>query len=77
MKSSKVEGKKWIKMELILDKDLAKAWGLVEKLLPGEIFELKNIAQNRRALFIYCIRQRIDTLNDCEFNSTYTKIKKL
>jgi hypothetical protein len=77
VKSSKVEGKKWIKMELILDKDLAKAWGLVEKLLPGEIFELKNIAQNRRALFIYCIRQRIDTLNDCEFNSTYTKIKKL
>jgi hypothetical protein len=64
-------------MELILDKDLAKAWGLVENLLPGEIFEVKNIAQDRRALFIRCIKQRIDTLNDCYFNSTYTKIKKL
>jgi hypothetical protein len=64
-------------MELILDKDLAKAWGLVEKLLPGEIFEVKNIPENRRALFISCIKQRIDTLNDCYFNSTYTKIKKL
>jgi hypothetical protein len=64
-------------MELILDKDLAKAWGFVEKLLPGEIFEVKNIAQDRRALFIRCIKQRIDTLNDCEFNSDYTKIRKI
>jgi hypothetical protein len=64
-------------MELILDKDLAKAWGLVEKLLPGEIFEVKNIPENRRDLFIRCIKQRIDTFNDCYFNSTYTKIKKL
>jgi hypothetical protein len=64
-------------MELILDKDLAKAWGFVEKLLPGEIFEVKNIPEARRDLFISCIKQRIDTLNDCYFNSTYTKIKKL
>jgi hypothetical protein len=56
---------------------LAKAWGFVEKLLPGEIFEVKNIAQDRRALFIRCIKQRIDTLNDCEFNSDYTKIRKI
>jgi len=64
-------------MELILDKDLAKAWSLVENLLPGEIFEVKNIAQDRRALFISCIRQRIDTLNDCEFNEDYTRLRKI
>jgi hypothetical protein len=64
-------------MELILNKDLEKAWSFIEKLLPGEIFELKNIAQNRRDLFIRCIKQRIDTLNDCEFNNDYTKIRKL
>jgi hypothetical protein len=64
-------------MELILDKDLAKAWSLVEKVLPGEIFDVKNIPENRKQLFISCIKQRIDTLNDCEFNPDYTKIRKL
>jgi len=64
-------------MELILDKDLSKAWSLVENLLPGEIFEVENIAQDRRALFIFCIRQRIDTLNDCEFNLDYTRLRKI
>jgi hypothetical protein len=64
-------------MELILDKDLAKAWGFVEKLLPGEIFEVKNIPEARRHLFIRCIKQRIDTLNDCEFNSDYTRLRKI
>jgi hypothetical protein len=56
---------------------LAKAWSFVENLLPGEIFELKNIAQDRLTLFISCIKQRIDILKDCEFNSDYTKFKKL
>ena len=64
-------------MELLLDKDLAKAWDLVEKLEIGQIFMLSNIHDNRRALFIRCIKQRIDTLNDCEFNGDYTKIRKL
>lgn len=64
-------------MELILDKDLAKSWNLVEKLESGQIFNLQNIAGNRRALFIKCIKQRIDTLNDCEFNNDYTKLRKL
>jgi hypothetical protein len=64
-------------MELILDKDLVKAWDLVEKLEIGEIFTLTKIPYNRRALFIRCIKQRIDTLNDCEFNGDYTKIRKL
>jgi hypothetical protein len=64
-------------MELILDKDLVKAWDLVEKLEIGEIFSLAKIPDNRRDLFIRCIKQRIDTLNDCEFNLDYTKIRKL
>lgn len=64
-------------MELILDKDLAKSWNLVEKLESGQIFNLQNIADNRRGLFIKCIKQRIDTLNDCEFNNNYTKLRKL
>jgi hypothetical protein len=62
---------------LILDKDLVKAWDLVEKLEIGQIFTLAKIPDNRRALFIRCIKQRIDTLNDCEFNGDYTKIRKL
>ena len=64
-------------MELILDKDLVKSWNLIEKLESGEIFNLSNIPNNRRALFIKCIKQRIDTFNDCEFNPDYTKIRKL
>jgi hypothetical protein len=64
-------------MELILDKDLVKAWDLVEKLEIRQIFTLAKIPDNRRALFIRCIKQRIDTLNDCEFNNDYTKIRKL
>ena len=64
-------------MELILDKDLAKSWNLVEKLESGQIFNLQNIAHNRQGLFIKCIKQRIDTLNDCEFNNDYTKLRKL
>jgi hypothetical protein len=64
-------------MELILDKDLVKAWDLVKKLEIGEIFTLAKIPDNRRALFIRCIKQRIDTLNDCEFNNDYTKLRKL
>jgi hypothetical protein len=64
-------------MELLLDKDLAKAWHLVEKLEIGQIFSLAKITDNRRDLFIQCIKQRIDTLNDCEFNSDFTKIRKL
>jgi hypothetical protein len=59
------------------DKNLAKAWQIIDRLKPSEIYELSKIPDNRRALFIRCIKQRIDTLNDCEFNSDYTKIRKL
>jgi hypothetical protein len=59
------------------DKNLAKAWQIIDKLQPSEIMELSRIPEARRDLFISCIRQRIDTLNDCEFNNDYTKIRKL
>jgi hypothetical protein len=59
------------------DEDLAKAWQIIDHLQPSEIYELSKIPNNRRALFIRCIKQRIDTLNDCEFNGDYTKIRKL
>jgi hypothetical protein len=59
------------------DKNLSKAWQIIDRLQPSEIYELTKIPDNRRALFIRCIKQRIDTLNDCEFNNDYTKIRKL
>jgi hypothetical protein len=59
------------------DKNLAKAWQIIDCLQPSEIYELSKIPYNRRALFIRCIKQRIDTLNDCEFNNDYTKLRKL
>jgi hypothetical protein len=59
------------------DKNLSKAWQIIDRLQPSEIYELAKIPDNRRALFIRCIKQRIDTLNDCEFNGDYTKLRKL
>jgi len=59
------------------DENLQKAWQIIDRLKPGEIYDIAKISDERRELFISCIRQRIDTLNDCYFNSTYTKIKKL
>jgi hypothetical protein len=59
------------------EEDLAKAWQIIDKLQPSEIMELSRIPEARRDLFIRCIKQRIDTLNDCEFNSDYTKIRKI
>jgi len=63
--------------ELIPDTDLVKSWSFIDNLQPSEIMGLSRIPEARRDLFIRCIRQRIDTLNDCEFNEDYTKIRKL
>jgi hypothetical protein len=59
------------------DEDLAKAFLIVDNMKEGEVISLNRIQIERRDLFIRCIRQRIDTLNDCEFNEDYTKIRKL
>jgi hypothetical protein len=59
------------------DENLSRAWQIIDRLQPGDIYELAKISEERRDLFIRCIKQRIDTLNDCEFNPDYTKIRKL
>jgi hypothetical protein len=59
------------------DKNLSRAWQIIDRLRPGDIYELSKISDERRDLFIRCIKQRIDTLNDCEFNNDYTKLRKL
>jgi hypothetical protein len=62
---------------MILDIDLAKAWQIIDRLQPGEIYDIAKIPEARRDLFISCIKQRIDTLNDCEFNEDYTRLRKI
>ena len=62
--------------QLIEDKFLSVSWSIIDKMQPGEIIIVKDYAPKNPALFISCIRQRIDTLNDCEFNNDYTKIRK-
>lgn len=64
-------------MNLLNDQDLVKAWQIIDKKQSGEIYNLDKIPDNRRGLFILCIKQRIEVLNDCEFNNDYTKIRKL
>ena len=64
-------------MKLLKETDLKKAWQIIDRLQPSQIYELAKISEERRDLFIRCIKQRIDTLNDCEFNPDYTKIRKL
>jgi hypothetical protein len=59
------------------DENLSRAWQIIDRLCPGDIYELAKVSEERRDLFIRCIKQRIDTLNDCEFNNDYTKIRKL
>jgi len=59
------------------DENLSRAWQIIDRLRPGDIYDLAKISEERRDLFIRCIKQRIDTLNDCEFNNDYTKIRKL
>jgi len=62
---------------MINDIDLQKSWSIIDRLQPGEIYDLDKIAEDRRDLFISCIKQRIDTIKDCEFSNNYKKVKKL
>jgi hypothetical protein len=59
------------------DSDLQKCWAIIDNLEPCEVYNLEKITENRRDIFIECVKQRIDILNDCEFNPDYTKIRKL
>jgi hypothetical protein len=62
---------------MINDIDLQKSWAIIDRLQPCEIYDLDKIDEDRMDLFIRCIKQRIDTLKDCEFSNNYKKVKKL
>lgn len=59
------------------DTDLQKAWHIIDTMQPGNIYDLVRITPERRQVFIDCVKQRIDVLNDCEFNGDYTKVKRM
>jgi hypothetical protein len=62
---------------LLSDEDLVKAWQIIDRLKVNEIYDVDKIHIDRRDLFIKCIKQRIDTFDDCIFSNNYKKIKKL
>ena len=66
----------YTKYTLLKDEDLVRSWALIDAMKPSEILDITRISPERRELFINCIKQRIRTLNDCEFNSDFTKIRK-
>lgn len=59
------------------DKDLQKAFNILDKLKPGEIMELNKIDDKRRDDFILCAKQYIDCFKTVEFNTDYSKLKKI
>ena len=59
------------------DKDLQKAFNILDKLKPGEIMELNKIDDKRRDDFILCTKQYIDCFKTVEFNTDYSKLKKI
>jgi hypothetical protein len=59
------------------DRDLKYVFNKLDAIKPGDVIIIKDFANGRIDTFISCAKQRIDTLNDCEFNPDYTKIRKL
>lgn len=59
------------------DKDLIKAWDILDNLSPNEIMDMKRIPEGRRETFISCAKQYADIYGTVCFNSDFTKIKKL
>lgn len=59
------------------DKDLIKAWDILDKLSPNEIMDMKRIPPDRRKTFILCAKQYADIYGTVCFNLDYTKLKKL
>jgi len=59
------------------DKDLQKAYYILDKMKPGEIMELNKIDKIRRDIFIICVKQYIDSFKTIEFNTDYSKLKKI
>ena len=59
------------------DKDLQKAYHILDKMEPGQIMELNKIDKIRRDIFILCVKQYIDSFKTVEFNTDYSKLKKI
>jgi len=59
------------------DKDLQKAYHILDKMKPGQIMELNKIDKIRRDIFILCVKQYIDSFKTVEFNADYSKLKKI
>ncbi len=59
------------------DKDLQKAYHILDKIKPGQIMELNKIDKIRRDIFILCVKQYIDSFKTVEFNTDYSKLKKI
>ena len=59
------------------DKDLQKAYHILDKMKLGEIMELNKIDKIRRDIFILCVKQYIDSFKTVEFNADYSKLKKI
>ena len=59
------------------DKELIKAWQIIDRMKPGQIRDLTNREPERNVIFIECAKQYIDCYNTGEFNECYTKFKKL
>ena len=58
------------------DKDLLKAFRMLDQLHPSEILELKRIPEDRRTVFLACSKQYQDTHHNITFNNDLTKIRK-
>jgi hypothetical protein len=62
--------------ELIEDKLLKAAFGVFDKMKPGQVIFIKDYAPNKPELFLQCAEQYQQTYNNLELNPSRTKIKK-
>lgn len=59
------------------DKVLKHVWDKIESIEVGEVITVKNEAPNRPEIWVECANKWIDIYNRGEFNSDYSKFKKI
>lgn len=59
------------------DQQLVKAWGILDKLEPGQIILIKEFAKTEPEIFIQSVKMYMWVYNTLEFNSGYSKVKRL
>jgi hypothetical protein len=62
---------------LLKDEDLAEVYKKIEAMQEGEIRSLMELPEEKRKIFILCIKFRIRFIGDCELNKDQSKIRKL